>query len=253
MVLERPGPALPFRRPAALQDDPQQDRLWERTDMRLLIVEDDAALARGMLKVFRSDGLAVDHVSCGQDALEVVKLEPYSAMILDLGLPDIDGLTVLKRIRQAHVNVPVLILTARDGTMDRVTGLDQGADDYLSKPFAVEELEARVRALIRRGQGNPDPVVRLGTLTLDRATGAAYIGGVLLELTRRERAVLETLAVRVGSVVPKARLAADVFGYDDAVAPNALEVYVARLRRKLENSGIEILTVRGLGYLLRLA
>src|ERR1700761_435000 len=140
--------------------------------MRLLIVEDDAALARGMLKVFRNDGLAVDHVSCGQDALEVVRMEPYSAVVLDLGLPDMDGLTVLKRIRQAHLTVPVLILTARDGTMDRVTGLDQGADDYLSKPFAIEELEARVRALIRRGQGSPDPVVTLGTLKLDRSTGA---------------------------------------------------------------------------------
>jgi two-component system response regulator TctD len=221
--------------------------------MRLLIVEDDAALARGMLKVFRNDGLAVDHVSCGQDALDVVRMEPYSAVILDLGLPDMDGLSVLKHIRQAHLNVPVLILTARDGTMDRVTGLDHGADDYLSKPFAVEELEARVRALIRRGQGNPDPVVTLGSLKLDRSTGASYVGGELLELTRRERSVLETLAVRVGNVVPKSRLAADVFGYDDAVAPNALEVYVARLRRKLEHSGIEILTVRGLGYLLRLA
>jgi DNA-binding response OmpR family regulator len=221
--------------------------------MRLLIVEDDAALARGMLKVFRNDGLAVDHVSCGQDALDVVRMEPYSAVILDLGLPDMDGLSVLKHIRQAHLNVPVLILTARDGTMDRVTGLDHGADDYLSKPFAVEELEARVRALIRRGQGNPDPVVTLGSLKLDRSTGATYVGGELLELTRRERSVLETLAVRVGNVVSKSRLAADVFGYDDAVAPNALEVYVARLRRKLEHSGIEILTVRGLGYLLRLA
>ena len=221
--------------------------------MRLLIVEDDAALARGMLKVFRDEGLAVDHVSRGEDALDVVKLEPYSAVILDLGLPDMDGLQVLKRIRQAHLSVPVLILTARDATMDRVTGLDQGADDYLSKPFAIEELEARVRALIRRGQGNPEPVITLGPLQLDRTSGAAYISGILLELTRRERAVLETLAVRVGSVVAKARLTADVFGYDDPVAPNALEVYIARLRRKLENSGIEIVTVRGLGYLLRLA
>ncbi len=180
-------------------------------------------------------------------------MEPYSGMILDLGLPDMDGLTVLKKIRHAHISVPILILTARDGTTDRVNGLDQGADDYLSKPFAIEELEARVRALIRRGQGNPEPVMILGTLKLDRITGAAYVGNELLDLTRRERSVLETLAVRAGSVVPKARLTADVFGYDDAVAPNALEVYIARLRRKLENSGIEILTVRGLGYLLRLA
>ncbi|HEX3754125.1 MAG TPA: response regulator [Rhizomicrobium sp.] len=221
--------------------------------MRLLIVEDDAALARGMLKVFRAEGLAVDHVANGQDALDIVKMEPYSAVILDLGLPDMDGLTVLKRARQAHVNVPILILTARDATMDRVHGLDQGADDYLSKPFAVEELEARVRALIRRGQGNPDPQLTVGPLTLDRITGAAYICGKLLELTRRERAVLEALAVKKGTVVPKARLTADIFGYDEPVAPNALEVYIARLRRKLENSGIEIVTMRGLGYLLRLA
>jgi DNA-binding response OmpR family regulator len=219
--------------------------------MRLLIVEDDAALARGLLKAFRGDGLAVDHVSSGQDALDVVKMEPYSAIILDLGLPDIDGLTVLKRMRSTHVSTPILILTARDGTSDRVNGLDHGADDYLSKPFAVEELEARVRALIRRGQGSPDPILTLGLLKLDRATGAAYLGEDVLDLTRRERSVLETLVSRVGTVVPKPRLTADVFDYDDSVSPNALEVYIGRLRRKLEKSGLEILTVRGLGYLLR--
>jgi two-component system response regulator TctD len=219
--------------------------------MRLLIVEDDAALARGLLKAFRGEGLAVDHVSTGQDALEVVKMEPYSAIILDLGLPDQDGLAVLKRMRSMHVTAPILILTARDGTSDRVNGLDRGADDYLSKPFAVEELEARVRALIRRGQGNPDPILSLGLLKLDRTTGATYLGDDLLDLTRRERSVLEALVSRVGTVVPKARLAADVFDYDDDVAPNALEVYIGRLRRKLENSGLEIHTVRGLGYLLR--
>lgn len=219
--------------------------------MRLLIVEDDAALARGLLKAFRGDGLAVDHVGTGQDALDVVKMEPYSAIVLDLGLPDLDGLIVLKRMRAMHVTTPILILTARDGTSDRVNGLDHGADDYLSKPFAVEELEARVRALIRRGQGSPDPVLTLGLLRLDRATGAAYLGDDVLDLTRRERSVLDTLAARVGTVVPKPRLAADVFDYDDAVSPNALEVYIGRLRRKLEKSGLEILTVRGLGYLLR--
>jgi DNA-binding response OmpR family regulator len=220
--------------------------------MRLLIIEDDAALARGILKVFRHDGIAVDHVSCGRDALEIIKMEPYSAVVLDLGLPDIDGLQVLKQVRQAHVSVPILILTGRDATADRVNGLDQGADDYLSKPFAIEELEARVRALVRRGQGNPEPIISFGPLTLDRNTGAVHIAGKLLELTRRERAVLDTLLVRAGSVVPKMRLAAEVFGYDDPVAPNALEVYVGRLRRKLDDSGIEIATVRGLGYLLRI-
>ena len=220
--------------------------------MRLLIVEDDAALSRAIIKVFRSQGLAVDHVARGRDALEIIKMEPYSAMILDLGLPDMDGLLVLKSIRQAHVNIPILILTARDGTTDRVVGLNQGADDYLSKPFEVAELEARVRALIRRGQGNPEPMLLLGNLKLDRASGAAYVDDQLLELTKRERAVLETLAIRVGNVVSKERLNAEVFSYDNQVAPNALEVYVARLRRKLENSQIEIVTVRGLGYLLRI-
>jgi len=219
--------------------------------MRLLIVEDDAALARGLLKAFRGDGLAVDHVATGQDAMDLVKMESYSAIILDLGLPDFDGLTLLKRMRSMHITTPILILTARDRTSDRVNGLDHGADDYLSKPFAVEELEARVRALIRRGQGNPDPVLTLGLLRLDRTTGAAYLGDQVLELTPRERSVLETLVSRVGTVVPKPRLAADVFDYEDAVSPNALEVYIGRLRRKLEKSGLEILTVRGLGYLLR--
>ncbi|MES2292751.1 MAG: response regulator [Pseudomonadota bacterium] len=221
--------------------------------MRLLIVEDDAALARGLIKAFRDQGLAVDHVSSGGDALQVIKLEPYSAVILDLGLPDMDGLDVLRAIRLLHLTIPIIILTARDATTDRVHGLDHGADDYLSKPFTLAELEARVRALIRRGQGNPDPILTLGKLKLDRSSGAVYVSDKLLDVTRRERAVLETLIARVGSVVPKIRLAGDVFGYDDPVAPNALEVYVARLRRKLENSGIEIVTVRGLGYLLRLA
>src|SRR3569833_132927 len=178
-------------------------------------------------------------------------MEPYSAIILDLGLPDLDGLTVLKRMRAMQVTAPILILTARDGTNDRVNGLDNGADDYLPKPFAVEELEARVRALIRRGQGSPDHVLSLGSLRLDRATGAAYLGDDLLELTRRERSVLEPQASRAGTVVPKSRLSADVLDNDVAVSPNALEVFIGRLRRKLEKSGLELRTVRGLGYLLR--
>lgn len=221
--------------------------------MRLLIVEDYAALARGIIKAFRDQGFAVDHVATGREALELVRLEPYSAIVLDLGLPDMDGLSVLKQIRQANLTMPVLILTARDATGDRVIGLDQGADDYLAKPFAVEELEARVRALVRRGQGSGDPTLTVGRLTLTRAAGGAYVGDQLLSLTGRERAVLETLANKAGSVVPRERLLAEVFSYNDAVAPNALEVYIGRLRRKLDKSGLEIVTVRGLGYLLRAA
>src|ERR1700739_4303887 len=161
--------------------------------MRLLIVEDDAALARGIIKVLRDDGLAIDHVTTGEDALAVMKTEPYSAVILDLGLPHMDGLSVLVRAHKANITVPIMILTARDGTLDRVHGLNKGADDYLSKPFAIQELEARVFALIRRGQGKTEPVLVLGAFRLDRTTGAAYIGEQMLELTPRERSVLETL------------------------------------------------------------
>jgi DNA-binding response OmpR family regulator len=219
--------------------------------MRLLIVEDDAALARGISRALRDQALAVDHVARGEDAIRAAMDEPYCAIILDLGLPDMDGLQVLRAIRQKHNSTPIIILTARDRTSDRVNGLDQGADDYLSKPFAVAELEARVRALIRRGQGAPEPVLSLGQLRFDRVTGATFISDALLELTRRERAILETLLVRAGNVVPKARLASEVFGYNDPVAPNALEVHVGRLRRKLDGGGLEIATIRGLGYMLR--
>lgn len=219
--------------------------------MRLLIVEDDAALARGLIKAFRDRGLAVDHVSSGREALQVAKAEPYSTIVLDLGLPDMDGLDVIRAARKLNIGIPIIVLTARDATSDRVIGLDRGADDYLPKPFALAELEARIRALIRRGHGGTDPMVSLGALKLDRSSGAVYLGDKLLEVTRRERAVLETLIVRPGNVVSKSRLAGDVFGYDDPVTPNALEIHVGRLRKKLENSGIEIVTVRGLGYLLR--
>lgn len=220
--------------------------------VRLLIVEDDAALARGMTAAFREQGLAVDHVTEGADAIELAGREPYSAIVLDIGLPDMNGFDVLNAIRRLHITTPILILTARDTTSDRVTGLNHGADDYLSKPFALVELEARIRALIRRGSNTPDPILTLGSLKLDRNSGATYVGDVLLELTRRERSVLETLLVRPNSVVAKSRLNAEVFDYDDPVTPNALEVYIGRLRKKLDNSGTEITTVRGLGYLLRL-
>jgi two-component system response regulator TctD len=218
----------------------------------LIVVEDDAALARGIIAAFREQALAVDHVTMGADAIELVKLEPCSAIVLDLSLPDMDGFQVLAAIRNLHISTPIMILTARDGINDRVTGLNCGADDYLTKPFELVELEARVRALIRRGSGTPDPILVLGSLRLDRNSGAAYVGDTLLELTRRERSILETLLVKSNSVVAKSRLTADVFDYGDPVTPNALEVYIGRLRKKLEHSGTEIATVRGLGYLLRL-
>jgi len=219
--------------------------------MRVLVVEDDAALARGLVAALRSSGLAADHEADGAEAVGLALSEPYSLVVLDLGLPGLSGFEVLRRIRAAGAAVPVMILTARDAVADRVRGLDLGADDYLLKPFELAEFEARVRALIRRGQGTPNPVLRCGTLALDRATGMATLGGEPLALRRRELAVLTALVTRAGKVVPKERLAAEIFGFDDAVAPNALELYVARLRKKLRpGGGPEIRTVRGLGYLL---
>jgi len=218
--------------------------------MRVLIVEDDAALARGLVEGLRAAGLAVDHAAEGEEAVELVCEAPYSLMILDLGLPDLDGLKVLRQVRSRGVRTPVLILTARDSVEDRVAGLDQGADDYLSKPFEPAELAARVRALIRRGQGTPDPVLAVGPLRLDRNGGEAYLADQPLDLRRRELAVLEGLMVRAGRLAPKERLVAEVFGHEEPVGTNALEVYVARLRRKLESGGVQIRTVRGLGYVL---
>jgi len=219
--------------------------------MRVFVIEDDAALARGLVAALRSSGLAADHEADGAEAVRLALSEPYSLVVLDLGLPGLSGFEVLRRIRAAGAAVPVMILTARDAVADRVRGLDLGADDYLLKPFELAEFEARVRALIRRGQGTPNPVLRCGALAPDRATGTVTLGGEPLTLRRRELAVLTALMTRAGKVVPKERLAAEIFGFDEAVAPNALELYVARLRKKLQpGAGPEIRTVRGLGYLL---
>jgi DNA-binding response OmpR family regulator len=192
----------------------------------------------------------VDHVATGAAALELEPHEPYGLMILDVGLPDISGFEVLKTLRRRGSRTPVLILTARDALQDRVHGLDLGADDYLLKPFEPAELEARVRALMRRSQGDPSPVLAVGNLTLDRSTGEVRVGGVLIDLRRRELAVLTSLVTRGGKVVPKERLAAEVFAYDDEVAPNALELYIGRVRKKLPAGAPQIRTLRGLGYVI---
>lgn len=217
---------------------------------RILLIEDDQALARGVLALMRDSNFAVDHVENGEAALELEHQEPYSLVILDLGLPDMSGIDVLKALRRRGSKTPVLILTARDALEQRVQGLDSGADDYLLKPFAPAELEARVRALVRRGQGDPSPVIQVGNLTLDRSTGEVRVDGDLADLRRRELAVLTSLVSRAGKVVSKERLAAEVFAFDDVVAPNALELYVGRLRKKLQPNGPQIRTLRGLGYLI---
>lgn len=218
--------------------------------MRILIVEDDERLARGMNASMSASGFAVDVAGAGEDALDILAAEAYNAVILDLGLPDMDGLEVLQSIRAGGNTTPVLILTARDAVGDRIAGLDRGADDYLSKPFHPRELESRLRALIRRSQGTADPVLRVGDLSLDRSTRVVQLNRCVLDLRRREMAVLETLMGRCGKVVTKQCLTSEVFNFSDAVAPNALEVYVGRLRRKLMPGGPNIRTIRGLGYML---
>ncbi len=215
-----------------------------------MIVEDDFRLARGMEASLSASGYAADVFSTGEEALEVATSEPYNIIILDLGLPDMDGLDVLQTLRRRGVTTPILILTARDAIADRVEGLDRGADDYLSKPFHPRELESRARALIRRSQGTPDPVLKVGNLTFNRSTRTVHLKQSIVELRRRELAVLETLMGRPGAVVPRERLNSEVFNFNDAVAPNALEVYVGRLRRKLMPDGPLIRTIRGLGYMI---
>ena len=218
--------------------------------MRILIVEDDDALARSLVSLLRAGGNAVDHVGNGEEALTLLPTEPYALAILDVGLPGMDGFELLSRLRREGQRLPILMLTARDGLDDRVRGLDLGADDYLRKPFEAAELEARVRALARRQSGDPLPLLTLGNLVVDRSAGVATVEGRTLDLRRREWSVLEALAIRAGRIVAKDRLVSEVFGFDEPVGPNAIEVHMTRLRAKLAPDGPSIRVVRGVGYML---
>jgi two-component system, OmpR family, response regulator TctD len=217
---------------------------------RILLSEDDAALARGLVALLQQNGYDVEAVTTGQAALAHQAAGQYAAVLLDLGLPDVSGYEVLRRMRSDGSRCPVLILTARNALRDRVRGLDLGADDYLLKPFEPAELLARLRALLRRAHGDPSPAVTIGPLVYERCNGAFRLNGALLELPRRERAVLEQLVFSAGSIVPREKLADSVFGLDEEVGPNALEVYIGRLRKKLAAGGPQIRTIRGLGYML---
>jgi two-component system OmpR family response regulator len=217
---------------------------------RILLVEDDAALVRGLAAILRGEGYSVDTATDGTSALALVRDEPFAVILLDVNLPGISGFEVLRTLRARGCHAPVLLLTARDSLEDRVKGLDLGADDYLLKPFEPPELTARVRALMRRPAVDPSPVIHVGNLEIDRSRCVIRVAGEQVELRRREWVLLERLAVRVGKVVSKERLAAEMFGFDEVVAPNAIEVYVARLRRKLGPHGPAIRTMRGLGYVM---
>lgn len=218
--------------------------------MRILIVEDDPVLADGLTRSLRSGEYAVDCVTDGVAADHALSSQTYDLAIIDLGLPRIDGFEVIRRLRRRSATPPVLVLTARDVLQDRVRGLDLGADDYMTKPFELPELEARVRALIRRGTAGGNAMILNGKLHLDTTGRRVTVDDQPLDLSARELGVLEVLMMRSGRVVSKDQLAEKLYGWDEDVGTNAIEVCVHRLRKKIEPSGVTIRTIRGLGYLM---
>jgi two-component system, OmpR family, response regulator len=218
--------------------------------LRILVAEDDALLGDAIAEHLRHGGHAVDWVRDGAAADAALRDESFKLVVLDLGLPRVSGRDVLSRLRTRGLSTPVLIITAADAIADRVAGLDAGADDYLVKPFELAELEARVRALIRRSHGHNRSVLVHGALSFDTAERSASVGGGALDLSARELAMLELLLLRSGRVISKEQFVEHLCGFDDDVTENAIEVYVHRLRRKLDPIGIHVQTVRGLGYFL---
>lgn len=220
--------------------------------MRILVVEDAARIAQAVTSRLRGQGHAVDCLTSGLEAREVLRYQRYDLILLDLGLPDWDGTELLAWLRNKGDKVPVLVVTARSAVSDRIAALDLGADDYLIKPFDAEEMEARIRALLRRVQGEAVNQTRLGRLALDRAACVVRVDGRRLDLPQREFRVLEILLAGTGKVLAKEEIADQLFNFDEATGLNAVEVYVGRLRRRLAEAeaGIEIRTLRGLGYLI---
>ena len=214
--------------------------------MRLLLVEDDSMIGAAAQQGLRGEGHTVDWVRDGREAELAVGNGVYDLVLLDLGLPRRDGLSILKGLRAKGENVPVLIVTARDAVSDRIAGLDAGADDYLVKPFDLDELSARVRAVLRRRAGRADSVMRRGALELDTATRRVTWKGKEVALSAREYALLEALADRPGAFLTRAQLEERLYGWDEEIASNAVEVHIHALRRKLEPGLIR--NVRGMGY-----
>jgi len=216
--------------------------------VRALVVEDDPLLAEGLSTVLSRAGHAVVRATTGKHADVLLSNEEFEFVVLDIGLPDIDGFEVLRRLRQRHSATNVLVLTARDAVEDRVHGLDLGADDYLTKPFSVKEFEARVRAMLRRGTAPANPWTVAG-MSVDIAAKRVRIGERNIDLTPREWALLELFLTHPGRVISKSHIAESIFTFDDQLSPNAIEVHVSRLRMKIEPVGAQLRTVRGFGYL----
>jgi len=216
--------------------------------MRILVVEDDALLAEGLVSALTRAGHAVQQNGTGRHADLLLRTEDFDLVVLDIGLPDIDGFEVLRRLRVRHSAVNVLVLTARDAVEDRVHGLDLGADDYLTKPFSVTEFEARVRALLRRCAALPANLSVAG-LAVDVAAKRVRVHDKPVDLTPREWALLELFLARPHRVLSKEQIAESLFAVDEHLSANAIEVYVSRLRTKIEPAGVHIRTVRGFGYM----
>lgn len=218
--------------------------------MRILITEDDATLAEALQFSLTQASYAVDWVANGIAADEALRNGGFGLLILDLGLPKLDGLEVLRRLRRRNDALPVLILSGREEPEEKVEGLDLGADDYLVKPFSLNELQARVRALLRRGHGTASPVLSFRELSFDPVARTATISGHPLPLSTHELSVLEVLLRRFGRVVSKEHLVEQIYTYDQEVSHNAIEVYVHRLRKKISNTGLMVRTLYGRGYAL---
>ncbi|RMN29047.1 DNA-binding response regulator [Pseudomonas coronafaciens pv. zizaniae] len=218
--------------------------------MRLLLVEDDRAIGQGIRVALNTEGYTLDWLEDGLSALHALRSEPFDLLLLDLGLPRMDGFDLLRQLRAEELALPVLILTARDGTADRIAGLDAGADDYLIKPFDVDELKARVRALLRRSQGRAQPLLEHAGISLDPASQQVSFQGSEVLMTPMEYQLLHQLMIRPGKVVTRERLSDTLYGWQEKVESNTLEVLIHNLRKKLSTELIR--TVRGVGYLLEL-
>jgi len=219
--------------------------------MHVLLAEDDALIASGIVAGLNAQGLIVDHAATAEDSEALLRAAHFDVLILDLGLPDEDGITLLLRLRQQGLELPVLVLTARDAVSDRVTGLQAGADDYLLKPFDLRELAARLHTLMRRMSGRSVNLIEHGRLSYDPSRCEARLDGRLVDLSRREQALLQALLNNQGRVLSSEQLKDAVYGFAEDVESNALNVHIHHLRRKLGSGIVE--TVRGLGYRLGLA
>lgn len=218
--------------------------------MRVLLVEDNETLASGIARVLADSGLQIDPVTTGEEAEAALAALDYDLMILDLTLPDTDGMEVLKAARSRGQSLPVLIITARGDLDDRIRGLDAGADDYLTKPFQISELEARVRALLRRAGGAASSVLRYKSLHLDLVNGTVQDTSGPVDLTPREFSLLRKLALSQGRIVPKGELLTALSSFDADISDNAVEQLISRMRKRLAPRGVDVRTARGLGYYL---